>query len=101
MKRLLSVLLAVLLIFCLCGCQEEQSNEPENTRSTTYTRGCLVVSEQYDGRGDLIQRVEYNTNTGVTIIYNYSWFQDGWGKVCNKITVVTVASDGTIIEQTD
>lgn len=98
MRKLLSVLLVAILIFGLCGCSDGDESKPESRANTqiSYTQGSLEVTEQYDGDEDLIQRIEYNKNSGVTIIYNYSWFRDGWGKTCTDITIVTVSPDGTI-----
>lgn len=101
MKKLLCFACALcLLLLCGCAPSDEQDSKQNETDTVTYTQGGLTISELYDANGDIIQRTEHNQGTNVTIIYNYTWFRDGWGKVCSNITIVTVNSDGTIISST-
>lgn len=76
MRRVLACLaLAFLCLTALCGCDDTTADE---------------------------SRVEYASGvTGVTIVYNYSWSANGYGRVCNGFTIVTINTDGTIIASWD
>lgn len=101
-KKLLCLVCAVwLLLLCGCAPSDEQSSHQHESDTVTYTIGGLTIVELYDANGDIIQKTERNQSTNVTIISNYTWFRDGWGKVCSNITIVTVNPDGTIISSTD
>lgn len=96
MKRFL--ILLVLFALLLTGCvSEEYAQISRANSSVTKDSFDLVVTEHYDGGQDLIQRIEYNKNTKITIIYNYYWSNSGWGKTCTGSSITTIDADGNII----
>ena len=100
MKRnlILLVILALLLSGC---CYEDGAVISRANSSVTKDSFGLVVTEHYDGGQNLIQRIEYNKNTKVTIVYNYYWHESGWGKTCTGSSITTIGEDGSIVATSD
>lgn len=99
MKRFL--IITVLLLCCMTGCSDDGTMHRANSSVTVEENG-LVVTQHYDGSQDLIQRIEYNQDTKITIVYNYEWVNGpGFRRVCVGCTIVTIDANGNIIDSTE
>ena len=95
MKRVITAVLLMIFVLFSSGCE---INNSRANRSYTQTIGGFIISEQYDQHSNILQRVEYNTTTQITTVYNYIWERnEASGYVCVDMEVITIDKDGKFI----
>lgn len=71
-KKIFSIFLFITLTVSLCACSKEHT--------TSISCDDYSIVNYYNNSGDLYQVIEFNKQTGITIIITYYWTYDSHGR---------------------
>lgn len=91
MKKIIAVLLLLIMMVSLCACGNVDY-------TTSITRDDYVMVNYYTSTGELYQVIEFNKQTGITIIITYYWTYDSHDRqILTRTETSRINSNGELM----
>ena len=102
MDKLLCICMTVILLALIgwgaAAMLVEPYNPSDPIETSTQSTDNILTDITYDEYDNIIQKTVFNTTTGNTFIYTFTYVIDGWGTSCTSSTVKVINSKGELIE---